>query len=169
MMALQDKRKRQGCTGAAAALLAGLLAAVAPGVAGLGAATTERIVTDHHTGLAISGYDPVAYFAEAAARRGRPEIEARFGGAAWRFRNLGNRAAFLADPETYMPAFGGYDPTGVARGVAVAGHPEIWLIVGQRLYLFHNERTHAAFAADAKRFVATAERQWGDVQRILAN
>jgi hypothetical protein len=168
MMALRSKRKRQQRPGALT-LVAGLLGAVASGVAGLGAATTERIVTDRHTGLAISGYDPVAYFADAAARHGRPEIEARFAGAAWRFRNLGNRAAFLAHPETYMPAFGGYDPTGIARGAAVAGHPEVWLIVGERLYLFHNERTRAAFAADPKQFVTTAERQWNDVRKTLAN
>lgn len=169
MMALRDKRKRQGRAGGPAALLAGLATAVMLGVAGLSAATTERVVTDPHTGLAISGYDPVAYFADATARRGRPEIEARFAGAAWRFRNLGNRAAFLAHPETYMPAFGGYDPTGIARGVAVAGHPEVWLIVGERLYLFHNEDTRAAFAAEPKRFVTTAERQWREVQRTLVN
>ena len=33
-------------------------------------------------------------------------------GAIWRFRNEGNRAAFAADPEVYMPRFGGYDPVG---------------------------------------------------------
>ncbi|HWP25568.1 MAG TPA: YHS domain-containing (seleno)protein [Xanthobacteraceae bacterium] len=151
------------------ALLAGLLAAAVVGMAGLCAATTERIVTDPHTGLAISGYDPVAYFADSAARRGRAGIEARFGGATWRFRNLGNRAAFLMDPQIYMPAFGGYDPTGIARGVAVAGHPEIWLIVGEQLYLFHNEKTRAAFATDTKRSVATANRRWVDVQKTLVN
>ena len=52
---------------------------------------------------------------------GNPELELRYGGAAWRFCNVGNRAAFAAQPEVYMPQFGGYDPVGVARGVAVAG------------------------------------------------
>jgi hypothetical protein len=169
MMALRAKRKRPRRACAGAVLLVGSMAALVLGIVALGAATTERIVSDHHTGLAISGYDPVAYFADAAALRGRPEIEAGFGGVTWRFRNVGNRAAFLAHPHAYIPTFGGYDPAGIARGVTVAGHPEIWLIVNQRLYLFHNEKTRAAFAADPKRFVATAERQWGTAQRTLVN
>ena len=44
------------------------------------AATTERIVADPHTGLAISGFDPVAYFTNAAAVPGRPEFELRLKG-----------------------------------------------------------------------------------------
>ena len=42
------------------------------------------------------------------------------------------------DPDVYMPQFGGYDPLGVARGVAVAGNPNVWLIAGERLFLFYD-------------------------------
>ncbi len=71
-------------------------------------------------------------------RSGRAELELRYGGAIWRFRNEGNRAAFAADPDIYMPRFGGYDPVAVARGAATPGHPELWLIAEQRLYLFYS-------------------------------
>ena len=77
------------------------------------AATGELVVVDRHTGLAISGFDPVAYFIDTPSP-GRGEFEATFAGAVWRFRNAGNRAAFVADPEVYMPRFGGYDPVAVA-------------------------------------------------------
>ena len=84
----------------------------------IGAATTERVVVDRHTGLAISGFDPVAYFTDGgAADRAGPSSNSAYAGAVWRFRNEGNRAAFAADPEIYMPRFGGYDPVGVARAV----------------------------------------------------
>src|SRR5918994_2100731 len=67
------------------------------------AATTERIVVDRHTGLAIHGFDPVAYFTDAKATIGREELELSLGGVVWRFRNPGNRAAFAEYPDVYMP------------------------------------------------------------------
>ena len=45
----------------------------------------------------------------------------------------------MADPDVYMPRFGGYDPVGVARGVAVPGDPRLWLIADERLYLFYSD------------------------------
>ena len=84
----------------------------------IAAATTELIVTNRYTGLAISGFDPVAYFTDSVPKVGRAELELGFAGAIWRFRNEGNRAAFAANPAVYMPRFGGYDPIAVARGTA---------------------------------------------------
>lgn len=145
--------------------LAAALMAPAP----LTAQTTERIVVDRHTGLAINGYDPVGYFTDAKPMPGRDELEYLFAGAVWRFRNEGNRAAFIDRPEVYMPRFGGYDPTSVARGVATEGHPLIWLIAGTRLYLFHSAEERAAFAADESAAIAAAEARWHSVERELVN
>ncbi len=147
-------------------LLAGLwggIYAPAPG----DAATTEYIVVDRQTGLAISGFDPVAYFTEAAPKVGKAEIEFGFAGATWRFRNEGNRAAFAEDPDVYMPRFGGYDPVAIARGASVPGHPLIWLVSGQRLYFFYSAKERASFAAEPERFIETAERRWSEVKRAL--
>ena len=58
------------------------------------------------------------------------DLELPYGGAIWRFSNVGNREAFAARPDVYMPQFGGYDPIGVSHGVAVAGNPSLWLIAG---------------------------------------
>jgi hypothetical protein len=133
-----------------------------------GAATTELVVMNRHTGLAIDGFDPVAYFVDGTPNIGRAEFEYGFAGAAWRFRNEGNRAAFAAHPEVYMPRFGGYDPIAVARGAAASGHPHLWLIARERLYLFHNAEARAAFAQDAGRAIDAAERNWRKVRRTLA-
>jgi YHS domain-containing protein len=131
------------------------------------AATSERVVTDRQTGLAISGFDPVAYFTEASAKLGKSEFEHGFAGATWRFRNEGNRAAFTEDPDVYMPRFGGYDPVAVARGVSVPGHPLFWVIENKKLYFFYDSKARAAFAADPAQFVERAERNWPDVARLL--
>lgn len=123
-------------------------------------AITERVVVNHHSGLAIDGFDPVAYFTDAGAAKGQPEIEAVESGAVWRFRNDANRAVFLAHPEIYAPRFGGYDPVDVARSKAVAGRPQLWLISGERLYLFSREENRNAFAADPVGILKQADGQW---------
>ena len=144
-------------TGLGLLLLTGL--ALHPGQA----ATTERIVVDPNRGLALSGFDPVAYFTDAKPLMGRGDLEMSFAGATWRFRNEGNRAAFAENPEVYLPMFGGYDPVAVTRGTATPGHPQIWLIAGERLYLFYNPEAREAFSAARETIAAEAARKWPDV------
>src|SRR5580704_6209581 len=165
MTAARQKRKRL-CAGSAA--LAGVLIALMAVPPASIAATTERLVVDWHTGLAIGGYDPVAFFTDGRPVAGSANFELRHGGAIWRFRNVGNRDAFAAQPDIYMPKFGGYDPIGVTRGVAVAGNPNVWLITGERLYLFYDRARLEKFAGDAERLSAEAERKWPDVKRALS-
>jgi hypothetical protein len=161
--------RRQRKPGAFCAAVTVLAAALAGGFAlSVGAATTERIVVDRHSGVAISGYDPVAYFTDGASRLGNGEHELRWAGAVWRFRSAGNRGAFMDDPDYYMPRFGGYDPVGVARGVALAGDPRLWLLSGDRLYLFFTIENKALFEADSERNEAAAERSWPAVQQALS-
>jgi hypothetical protein len=140
--------------------------------AGLGAlaqaATTERVVVNRYTGLAIEGFDPVAYFVDARPLIGREAFEASEAGAVWRFRNEGNRASFVAHPDIYGPQFGGYDPADLARGVTFAGNPRFWLISGQRLYLFGREENRDAFAADPERFTREANQRWPRLEQGLA-
>jgi hypothetical protein len=131
------------------------------------ATTSERIVADPQTGLAISGFDPVSYFVDKSAKFGLPEYEHSYGGAVWRFRNQGNRAAFVAHPDIYSPRFGGYDPNAVAQGKAVAGHPLNWTINNQRLYLFYDAKSRAEFAAEPERIIKEAVRRWPQVEHAL--
>jgi hypothetical protein len=152
---------------AAFAVLTGLFAALCLDFAAW-AATTERVVVNRYSGLAIEGYDPVAYFTESAAVQGLPDFEAREAGAVWRFRNEGNRASFVAHPEVYGPQFGGYDPVDLGRGVTYAGNPRFWAITGQRLYLFGREDNRDTFAADPARFLKDATARWPALEQGLA-
>jgi hypothetical protein len=90
MTAARQQRKRYRAWGAT---IAGLLLALSTGLSVTCAATTERIVVDWHTGLAIGGYDPVAFFTHGKPVAGRPDFELRYGGAVWRFCNVGNKEA----------------------------------------------------------------------------
>ena len=125
------------------------------------------VVSDPHTGLAISGFDPVAYFSDAHPVIGRANLEHRAKGVTWRFANEGNRAAFADAPDVYAPQFGGYDPVAIARGASVAGHPEIWLVSERKLFLFYSAEARDAFAAAPQRFIGAAERRWDTVRKTL--
>ena len=169
MTAQRQENKGRRLKIASLASIAALLAGLAGPVARVQAASTERIVVNRHTGLAIDGFDPVAYFTDAEALAGRLDIEALDRGAIWRFRNEGNRAIYLAHPEVYGPRFGGYDPLDVARGTPVAGRAQLWIIHGERLYLFSREQSRDAFAAEPTRFIDGADARWPALMEALSS
>ncbi|HWL06076.1 MAG TPA: YHS domain-containing (seleno)protein [Xanthobacteraceae bacterium] len=151
---------------------AGLAAAVAVVWASAGvltrAATTELVVTDRTSGLALSGFDPVAFFTEGAALEGRREHEYVLEGIAWRFRNTGNRAAFVRDPDVYRPGFGGYDPVALGDGFPVAGDPRLWAVHRQRLYLFSTDANRQRFLKIPAGVLDDAGRAWPAVMKTLS-
>jgi len=146
-------------------LALGLVMAVQPAT---GAGPLERVVVDPASGLAISGFDPVAYFSRGKATQGHPELEVRVAGVVWRFENEGNRAAFVENPEVYGPQFGGFDPVAVGRDTSVAGHPLIWAIDGERLYLFYDAAARAEFLADPQRIIERARQKWPSVAYMIS-
>ena len=72
----------------------------------------------------------------------------------------------VADPKTGL-AINGFDPVAIARGTSVPGHPQVWLVTGQRLYLFYSKEARAEFASQAQSLLSLAERRWPEVQRSL--
>jgi len=148
-----------------AVVLTALLTAVFGSI--LRAAAAERIVADRHTGLAIYGVDPVAFYTKKKPTEGRQEFELRQSGAIWRFENEGNRAAFIKDPAIYLPRYGGYDPIGIARGVGTAGYPALFSVVENRLYLFYTAEAQKIFLADPPAAIAAADAHWPEVMKDL--
>jgi YHS domain-containing protein len=131
------------------------------------AATSERIVSDPLSGLALYGYDPVAYFTDRAARPGGAEYEFRFAGLVWRFRSEANRAAFMRAPEDFVPEFGGHDPLAVSTGVPLEGNPAFFAVHEQKLLLFAREESLAKFLANPKNLFDAAANAWPAVQKKL--
>ncbi len=136
-------------------------------VQAFGLRPTEMTINDPWTGAAIDGYDPVAYFLDRQAVAGSTEHQIIHSGLVWKFVNEGNRAAFEDNPDAYLPAFGGYDPVGIAAGLPVAGLPRHFLIVEGRVHLFRTAENRALFIA-RKELLADAQRNWPEVRRLLA-
>lgn len=110
--------------------------------------------------VAIRGYDPVAYFRDGGPRPGKPEFSVSHGGATWRFANAEHKALFEADPQRYLPAYGGFCAYGTSRGYLVKIEPEAWSIVDGRLYLNYDLGVRKTWLGDTKKYIARAEVGW---------
>ncbi len=117
--------------------------------------TGERIDIDPLSGLALRGFDPVAYFDEGAARPGLSRHELIWNGAAWRFASAANRAAFERHPAIFQPRFGGYDAYAALRGIASDADPAVFAIVEGKLFLFRSPDAR-------RRFLALSPEKGGD-------
>ncbi|WP_186388256.1 MULTISPECIES: YHS domain-containing (seleno)protein [unclassified Stappia] len=87
------------------------------------------------TGLALRGVDPVSFFSPAGPVPGDFRVTAVHGGAVYRFASEENKAAFTADPDKYLPQYGGYCAMGVKMGQKLDGDPAVFTIVNDKLYL----------------------------------
>lgn len=121
------------------------------------------------SGLAVSGFDVVAYFgkdqapvgqSQPAPTPGRSDITAEYNGAVFAFATEENRARFLADPATYAPQFDGHCAFGVAKGGKVPGDPQMWRIVDGKLYLNLQKTVAEMWEADIPGHLASAGTNW---------
>ena len=133
-----------------------------PDLPGLG----ETMQRHFGSGIALSGFDPIGYHLTGRPTPGRPEFEALHRGFVWRFASAANRAAFLAAPDIYAPAFEGFDPTGIAAGHAVETSPAQFAIVAGRLYLFRTAANREQFLKD-RGLLGQAIAHWGEVARAI--
>jgi len=144
---------------AAAAASAAILSGAAPSRT---SAAPEKpvIFTDIVKGVAVAGYDPVAYFTERRPVPGDPKITIEHAGAEWRFASEANRDAFKADPAKYAPQYGGYCAWAVANGYTAKGDPHAWTIANGKLYLNYNKSVQRTWEKDIAGNVARGDANW---------
>jgi len=141
-----------------------VLAALALTAALPASAVDEVNVSNGLTGagapLALHGYDPVAYFTDAAPTRGSASFALVHGGATYYFASEEHLDAFEANPAKFAPAYGGFCAYGVSVGKKFDGNPLYWKVANGRLYLNLNADIARKFEEDVPGSVAKAERQW---------
>ena len=116
------------------------------------------------SGLALKGYDPVAYFREQKPVPGKPEFTALHEGATYRFASAANRDAFAAAPAKYAPQYGGYCAFGMASGYKAPIEPDAWTVVDGRLYLNYNRSVRSQWSSDIPGYLRKAEANWPTVR-----
>ena len=91
------------------------------------------------SGLAIKGYDPVAYFTQNQAVKGKKELAVSYQGILYYFSSEANKEVFKTAPFKYEPEYGGWCAYAMGNsGEKVSIDPETFKILNGRLYLFYN-------------------------------
>ena len=111
-------------------------------------------------GVALKGYDPVAYFAEGAPAVGDPAIGYQWQGATWLFSTPAHRETFVADPARYAPQYGGYCAFAVSRGTTADADPGQWAIVDGKLYVNNNPFAKKLWDQDRPANIEAGELNW---------
>ena len=117
-------------------------------------------VNKSSAGVAIKGYDPVAYFEDRKPVKGDAAYAYQWMGATWRFSSAAHREAFMKDPDRYAPQYGGFCAYGVSEGHTAPVDPEAWSIVGGKLYLNHDKKVREDWRKDTDGRIRKADQNW---------
>lgn len=109
------------------------------------------------SGIAVRGYDPVAYFTLGKPAKGKEAFETQWNGAKWRFASQQHLDLFVAEPEKYAPQYGGYCAYGVANGYLVKVEADRWDIRDGKLYLNYDKGVQVKWRKDVPGFIDTAD------------
>lgn len=121
-------------------------------------------VNTDERGVALQGYDPVAYFTAGAPAKGNPRFSATYEGARYFFSSAANQRKFKANPAAYAPQYGGFCAMGVALHKKLDGDPKVWKIVDGKLYLNVNADVSVAWQRDIPGNLAKADEEWPTIK-----
>jgi hypothetical protein len=110
--------------------------------------------------VALSGYDPVAYFTDGRPVKGSDEFWFAFDDAVYLFHSAEHRGMFAADPERYAPQYSGFCAAGVSKGYKTEPDPEAWVIANGKLYVLMLKERVPDFKNDPVAFIEKANANW---------
>ena len=115
-------------------------------------------------GVAIHGYDPVAYFMAGEPTEGSAEHSATHNGITYHFASAENQAAFEENPDKYLPQYGGYCAFGTAMGRKFDVDPTAWEVVDDKLYLNLNHEVRRRWSEDIPGYIEKADTHWSEIK-----
>ena len=119
-----------------------------------------RAINVDADGVALKGYDPVAYFTMGRPVKGQKEFQHLWQGAKWFFATREHLAMFQENPAKYAPQYGGYCAYAVSRGVTADIDPAAWSIVADKLYLNLNKEVQKTWNMNREGYIQKADRNW---------
>ncbi|MFH6991685.1 YHS domain-containing (seleno)protein [Flavobacterium sp. FlaQc-48] len=118
---------------------------------------------------AIQGYDPVGYFNQGKAIKGKKEISASYQGVLYNFWSGENKNAFLKNPSKYEPQYGGWCAYAMgSAGEKVEINPQTFKIIDGKLYLFYNayfNNTLKSWNKDEGKLKSQADDNWKKIYK----
>jgi YHS domain-containing protein len=136
------------------AVLALVVATIVPS-----AAVAQRVNSDRR-GLAVKGYDVVAYFTDGRAVAGNAAFEHALGGVRYRFASAANRDRFAQEPQRYLPQYGGFCAYAVSKGYTADTDPRAWKIVDGRLFLNYDRDVQQIWEQDIPGRIRKGDANW---------
>ncbi|MGB7286572.1 MAG: YHS domain-containing (seleno)protein [Salaquimonas sp.] len=115
-------------------------------------------------GLALQGYDPVAYFTDGKPVKGSPDFTAEYDGATYHFASAEHQSSFTADPAKFAPQYGGYCAYGLSLGSKAPVEVDKFSIVDGKLYLNFNGDIQSRWTKDVPGYVAKADENWTNIE-----
>lgn len=111
-------------------------------------------------GIAVDGYDVVAYFVQQKPLKGQKQFSIEWKGAKWFFSSKDNREKFKKTPQKYAPQFGGFCAWAVGNGYTAKIDPTAWKIVDKKLYLNYNHSIQEQWQKDMKNLISKGHKNW---------
>lgn len=119
--------------------------------------------------VAIQGYDPVGYFTDGKAIKGKKELIASYQGVVYKFSSSENKEAFVKNPSKYEPQYGGWCAYAMGSSAEkVEINPETFKIIDGKLYLFYNayfNNTLKSWNKDQTNLKAKADNNWKKIYK----
>lgn len=118
--------------------------------------TSENGISD----LMLRGFDPVSYFAQETPVKGKPDFRQAYQHGTYLFSTNANLEKFAANPDKYIPQYGGFCSKGVSYAIRAGGDPLSYAIRDDRLFIFANEYAKDYWQLDPADFVGKADGYW---------
>ena len=129
-------------------------------------AETEVVpAIDATHGVALEGYDAVAYFLDHRPIRGSDAYTHSWNGVTWKFTSAEHRDLFAANPAHYAPQYGGYCAYAVANRTTAHGSPKQWAVVSDRLFLNNNALAKKLWNRDQPGHIRAGDQNWPQIPK----
>lgn len=116
-------------------------------------------------GVAINGYDAVAYFSDRKPVKGSAAFTTIYRGVTFHFASAAHRDAFAKNPENYAPQYGGYCAFGTAQGHKAPTEPQAFTVIDGKLYLNYNDDVRKTWRTDVGANIKKANDNWASVKK----
>ncbi len=118
------------------------------------------VFTGNTPGIAINGYDTVAYITEGKPVEGSSDHSHKWKDVEWRFASAENKALFVANPQKYAPQYGGFCAYAVANGSTAKTEPDAFTVVDKKLYLNYDKNIQSRWERDKVQYIKDGDKNW---------
>lgn len=124
-----------------------------------------EIFTGKTPGVAINGYDVVAYHTQEKPVEGSKDHCYSWSGVDWHFSSAENRSLFAGNPQKYAPQYNGFCAFAVAHGQTAKTEPDSFSIVNGKLYLNYDQNIKKRWEGDKDNFIVAADKNWPELNK----